>query len=84
MVGFHREPEYVILAGKRTVDYTYIAGNDAERKRLKALVERLSDEELKRPMSAGWTVAGVLAHVVFSGSGSLSLPSSGLDESRYV
>jgi len=47
------------------VDYTYIAKNDAERGRLKALVQRLSDEELKRPMSAGWTVAGVLAHMAF-------------------
>jgi hypothetical protein len=47
------------------VDRSYIAENNAERERLKALVERLSDEELSRPMAAGWTVAGVLAHIVF-------------------
>ncbi len=47
------------------MDRSYIASNNAERARLKALVERLDDEELKRPMSASWTVAGVLAHMAF-------------------
>ena len=42
---------------------SFIAGNDAERVRLKALVTRLSDEELSRPMAAGWTIAGALAHM---------------------
>ena len=35
---------------------------DAERERLRALVARLSDAELARPMPGGWTVAAVLAH----------------------
>lgn len=43
----------------------YVRENDAERERLKALVERLSDAMLNRPMPAGWTVAGVLAHMAF-------------------
>jgi hypothetical protein len=47
------------------MDKSYIAQNEAERARLKALVERLSDEELRRPMPAGWMVAGVLAHMAF-------------------
>jgi hypothetical protein len=47
------------------MDRSYIAENDAERARLGALVARLSDEELSRPMPAGWTVAGVLAHLAF-------------------
>lgn len=47
------------------MDRSYIAENNAERERLRALVERLSDEELSRPMAAGWTVAGVLAHMAF-------------------
>jgi hypothetical protein len=52
------------------VDKSYIAENNAERERLKALVERLSDEELSRPMAAGWTVAGVLAHMaIWDGRG---------------
>ena len=45
------------------VDRSYVAENDVERKRLRALVRRFSDEDLARPMDAGWTVAGVLAHV---------------------
>lgn len=48
-----------------SVDRTHVAGNDAERERLRALVARLSDEELRRPMPAGWTVAAVLAHIGF-------------------
>lgn len=47
------------------VDRPYVAENDAERERLRTLVGRLSDQDLARPMEAGWTVAGVLAHVAF-------------------
>ncbi len=47
------------------VDRSYVAENNAQRERLRALVARLSDEELCRPLSAGWTVAGVLAHLAF-------------------
>ena len=47
------------------VDRAYTAENDAERERLHALVRRLSDQDLARPMDAGWTVAGVLAHLAF-------------------
>ena len=32
---------------------------------MRALIERLSDKELSRPMPAGWTVASVLAHIGF-------------------
>lgn len=46
-------------------DRSYVAENDAERERLHALVRRLSDQDLARPMEAGWTVAGVLAHLAF-------------------
>src|SRR6266478_2462581 len=48
-----------------SVDRTYIVENDAERGRLRALVARLSDADLARAMPAGWTVAGVLAHLAF-------------------
>jgi hypothetical protein len=47
------------------IDRSYVAENDAERERLRALVRRLSDQDLARPMAAGWTIAGVLAHVAF-------------------
>jgi hypothetical protein len=47
------------------VDRSYVADNDAERARLAALVRRLGDRDLARPLEAGWTVAGVLAHLAF-------------------
>jgi hypothetical protein len=47
------------------VDRSYVTENDAERERLRALVRRLSDTELARPMEGGWTVAAVLAHAAF-------------------
>jgi hypothetical protein len=46
------------------VDRSYVAQNDAERARLKALLAR-SDADLARPLPAGWTVAGVLGHLAF-------------------
>jgi hypothetical protein len=47
------------------VDRSYIAENDAELRRLRTLVERLSDADLARPTPGGWTVASSLAHVAF-------------------
>jgi hypothetical protein len=47
------------------VDRSYAADNDAERARLHAVVGRLTDRDLARAMPAGWTVAGVLAHLAF-------------------
>jgi len=46
-------------------DRSHIAENDRERRRLEALVDRLDDAALSRPMPAGWTVAAVLAHLAF-------------------
>lgn len=48
-----------------TTDRSYIAENDRERRRLEALVARLDEVALGRAMPAGWTVAGVLAHLAF-------------------
>jgi hypothetical protein len=47
------------------VDRSYIHDNDRERQRLEALVARLSDQDLARPLPAGWTVAAALAHLAF-------------------
>lgn len=47
------------------MDKPWIAENNAERARLKALVERLPDDQLQTPMAAGWTISGVLAHLAF-------------------
>jgi hypothetical protein len=46
-------------------DRSYIAENDHERRRLEALVGKLDDAALSRPMPDSWTVAGVLAHLAF-------------------
>jgi Mycothiol maleylpyruvate isomerase N-terminal domain len=36
-----------------------------ERQRLEALVDRLSDADLRRDLGDGWTVSAVLAHLAF-------------------
>src|SRR5262245_34318386 len=48
-----------------SVERAHEAENDGERERLRSLVARLGDDELRRPMPAGWTVAAVLAHIGF-------------------
>ena len=47
------------------VDRSYVARNDIERARLRALVTRSSDADLARAMPGGWTVAAVLGHLAF-------------------
>jgi hypothetical protein len=44
---------------------TYTRGNTVERQHLIQLVDRLTNEELNHPLEAGWTIAGVLAHLAF-------------------
>ncbi|PYN33799.1 MAG: hypothetical protein DME01_17275 [Candidatus Rokuibacteriota bacterium] len=44
---------------------SYVTENNHARARLRALVDRLSDGELARPLDAGWTVGAVLAHLAF-------------------
>jgi uncharacterized damage-inducible protein DinB len=46
-------------------DRSHDAANATERRRLQALVARLGDDALRRPLAGGWTVAGVLAHLAF-------------------
>lgn len=43
----------------------YLAANDESRERLAALIARLKDEDLRRPLTDGWTVSAVLAHLAF-------------------
>jgi hypothetical protein len=47
------------------MDQSYIAENDAERARLQAMVARLTDADMARPMSEGWTVGVGLLHLAF-------------------
>jgi hypothetical protein len=46
-------------------DRSYVAENRAQLERLRALTDKLSDQQLAGPLQAGWTVAGVLAHLAF-------------------
>ncbi len=46
-------------------DRSYVAANREERNRLEALLARLSDQELGRPLESGWTIAAVLGHLAF-------------------
>ncbi len=52
---------------------SYVTENANQRARLQALVSRLSDEDLKRPVFDEWTVAGLLGHIAFWDSRALLL-----------
>ena len=54
------------------MDRSYVAGNDAERARLKAVVARLTDADMARAMSEQWTVGVGLMHLTFWDGLSLS------------
>ena len=45
--------------------FIYAADNAAQRERLIALVNRMSDDELTRTVEHGWTVTAVLVHLAF-------------------
>ena len=47
------------------LEQSYLSENTAECEHLRALVNRLTDKELARPLDAGWTVSAVLAHLAF-------------------
>lgn len=46
-------------------DPSYIELNRASTQRIRALAERLSDDEMRRPVGEHWTVAIALAHLAF-------------------
>jgi hypothetical protein len=46
-------------------DARLTAENTRQRERLRALVDRLSDADLERPLGHGWTVAAALVHLAF-------------------
>jgi hypothetical protein len=47
------------------MDRSYVADNARELERLRALVSKLSDQELGSMINEHWTVAGVLGHIAF-------------------
>jgi hypothetical protein len=46
-------------------DREYIEQNTRERERLRALVERLDETQLRIPVNEYWTVAAVFGHIAF-------------------
>jgi DinB family protein len=48
-----------------TDDRAFIEENTRERERLRALVERLSEDELRAKVNDSWTVAAVFGHIAF-------------------
>jgi hypothetical protein len=47
------------------MDRSYVTENTGERQRLRTLIASLSDDDLKRLLPNGWTVAITLAHLAF-------------------
>jgi len=47
------------------MDTNYIERNRESQQRLRRLVERLSDDDLLRPLPDGWIIADTLAHLAF-------------------
>src|SRR5687768_15335059 len=56
-----------------TAHEDYIAANQRSLDQLRALVARLSDDDLARDLGKGWTVASMLAHLGFYDARVLSL-----------
>jgi hypothetical protein len=54
-------------------DRSYIDENSRECERLRALVERLSEDELRAQVNEYWTVAAVFGHIAFWDARVLSL-----------
>ena len=54
-------------------DRSYVEENTRERERLRALVERLDEGQLRRPVNEYWTVAAVFGHIAFWDARVLSL-----------
>ncbi len=47
------------------MEQAFVTENARERERLRALVARLSDDELRLELGDGWTIAAALAHLAF-------------------
>lgn len=46
-------------------DDQFVEANTRERERLRALVDRLTEDDLRRPVTEGWNIAEMLGHVAF-------------------
>jgi hypothetical protein len=55
------------------IDRSYVEENARELERMRALVERVGEDELQAPVNPHWTVAGVLGHIAFWDGRALAL-----------
>lgn len=56
-----------------SVDRSYVERNAHELERMRSLIARLSDEDLRRPANPEWTVAATLLHMAYWDTRSLWL-----------
>ncbi len=56
-----------------SVEPPYVEPNDRERARMRAIVERLEDDQLQFAVNDYWTAAGVLGHIAFWDARALAL-----------
>ena len=47
------------------MDQAFVVENARERERLRALVRKLNDEELRLDLGGGWTISAAIAHLAF-------------------
>jgi hypothetical protein len=66
-LGCRSDLDLISILGEDTMaaDRSYVAQNKAQLDRLRAFVDSASDADLSRPMPAGWTISGVLAHLAY-------------------
>jgi hypothetical protein len=67
------EPQRAIPSEAMSDDRAYIEENTRERERLQALVDRLTEGDLRTPVNDHWTVAAVFGHIAFWDARVLSL-----------
>ena len=67
------QPEAVGWEMRMSLDRSYLERNARELERLRGLVARLGDDELRRSVNEHWTVAGVLGHIAFWDGRALAL-----------
>ena len=56
-----------------SLDRSYVEQNRRELERMRALVARMGENELRSPVNEQWTVAGVLGHIAFWDGRALAL-----------
>ncbi|HVD69206.1 MAG TPA: maleylpyruvate isomerase N-terminal domain-containing protein, partial [Actinomycetota bacterium] len=46
-------------------DRSFVEANSAQLQRMRAFVDRATDDDIRTPMPAGWTPAAVFGHLAF-------------------